>query len=183
MGEGATLPHGVVTSESLLFQFRPASAVTGGAELSVSGTRLARGRTAIYVASNVTWILPRPSSEQVPYGVSTVTMTFTQESHQSGPQPQTSTQTVQVTDQTQIYEIMWLTDLLPLQQPGGPSSCPGLTPSVEVKFEDANGNILAEADDEGCGGMGFSIDGRPQDPLAAGDYYNLLRTAFDSGNG
>ncbi len=179
-GTGASGRNGMVTSEFLSFWYAPASEVTDGAQLFVSGSRLPDGRTAIRVDADVSWLVIRPVTEQVPSGVRTIVLTFTQ----SGQQGQPTTQTVTVTDPNQVEEIEWLTDVLPVQQPtAAPPSCPALISSVDVRFEDGNGNTLAEANDGGCPGMSFSIDGKSQDPLAPGDYYNVLQTAFDSTNG
>lgn len=179
-GTGASGRNGTVTSEFLSFQYAPASEVTDGAQLFVSGSRLPDGRTAIRVDADVSWLVLRPVTEQVPSGVRTIVLTFTT----SGQQGQPTTQTVTVTDPNQVEEIEWLTDVLPVQQPSAaPPSCPALISSVDARFEDANGNTVAEANDVGCPGMTFSIDGKSQDPLAPGDYFNVLQTAFDSTSG
>jgi hypothetical protein len=179
-GGGGSDRNGTVTSEFLSFQYVPASVVTAGAQLFVSGTRLPDGRTAIRVDADVSWLAIRPATEQVPNGVRTIILTFTQ----SGQQGQPTTQTITATDPNQVEEIEWLTDVLPVQQPAGvaPTGCPAVS-SVDVKFEDTNGNTLAEANDAPCVGMSFFIDGKSQDPLAPGDYYNVLQTAFDSTSG
>jgi hypothetical protein len=180
VGGGGVDRNGVLTSWYWSFQYLPASLVTDGAQLSVSGKRLSEGRTAIRVDADVSWLVLRPASERVPPEVSTITMKFDQF---SAPQGHT-TQTVTVTDPTQVDEVGWLTDVLPVEQPVAVAPPCGPEPmGVDVKFEDTNGITVAEANDEVCGGIAFSIHGHMRDPLAAGDYYNVLHTAFDSTNG
>jgi hypothetical protein len=182
LSEGSSSSHGVITSEFLGFQFAPASTVTEGAQLFVTGRPLPGGRTAIRVDADVTWLVLRPAAEQVPDGVRTITMSFTQASQQGG----ATTNTVTVTEQSQIEEIEWLTDVLPVQQPSEVAPpCGPDTASVEVRFEGIGGNTLAEAeaDNAGCVGVAFFFDGQSQVPLASGDYYNVLQTAFDSTSG
>jgi predicted small secreted protein len=121
----------------------------------------------VRVDANVSWIPARPAAEKVPAGVKVVTITASPDmNHPKGtPAP------VTVTSPAKVAQIVALLDGLSLDTGGAhgclPEAGKGITLSFRAK---PGGPVLATAGEliPNCGGVGFTIGGVRQPPLAAG---------------
>jgi hypothetical protein len=166
-------------SAGVTFAFAPVSGVSTVRELVVSGVPLSAGTTALQVSTQVQPLVQRPASEVVPSGVTTVLIEFQDDVYSDGSNQET-TQTVTVTEPSEVDGLVALTDWLPLEQPGAPSGCPGESDLVTVSFENAAGDTLAQAETSGCPDVSFSINGQAQPSLGdPGEYENDLASAYD----
>lgn len=165
-------------SQSVTYSWPAIPGLLGFRELIVTVAPLSRGGTGVLAAAESDWIVPRPASERIPAGVRLIRVTSRKI---GGP----VTASVTVTDARQIRRVVALFDGMPIAQPGA-IACPALiltrtTRRITFAFRaGADGPALASASyidyapymesSGACNPVGFTVRGRPQDPLIGGDF-------------
>lgn len=166
---GQRPPHCPIHLTWVGFSFPAVRGVLGTRWLLVQAERLKNGSTGIRADAEVQWIIPRPSSETVPSGVTAIEVV-----RRVNRRPPTVSRTV--TRRGQVQRIIKLIDRLPALQPGVWScpAAPGDPAIVTLTFETRPGGAPAAqahapADsgnsETGCDAMSFSVRGRRQTPL------------------
>jgi hypothetical protein len=153
---------------ALGFSFPDITGVLDSRELGVTIAAARGGGTAVRAdAQDVYWI-PKPKWERVPAGVQQIDVSV-QRLNQSTGKTTTTSQTV--TNASQIATIVSLVDALPPAQPWL-LSCPAdLGPTVTLNFlSTAGATPLATvvAGGSGCGGVSFTLHGKPAPELGNG---------------
>ena len=116
------------------------------------------GQTLVRVQADVVWIYPRSPQEKVPANVREIDI--------KGPRVWR-----RATNSMHVAAIVRWFDALPISPPGVVMGCPLiLWPRIQVVFRSANGTRLASASVPAakaglCNAIGFSIHGKPQQPL------------------
>jgi hypothetical protein len=156
-GQGSGFAGGVPDEWSISWLFPVEPGVLFERGLGIAVTTAKGGGVAIRADGWAIWLIPRPLRDRVPSGVSAVGVfvkTF------SGASYPAST----VTSPGAIRHLIAWVDSRPRSQPLV-IACPditGTTPLIDLRFLGGAGQStpLAEATENGCGGMSFSIRGR-----------------------
>jgi hypothetical protein len=140
----------------LSFAYRNLPAALYEASLGVSVARAPGGETAVRADSYAAAVVPRPSWEQVPSGVSAISVTV---------QPSDGRASYPVATITQpalVKRLAAAFDAFPIAQPGT-MFCPvtlAASPELRFQFLSPAGAALGNAAEEGCGGVAFSVGDR-----------------------
>lgn len=162
---GSAATHGRTTSESVAFAWPPIADVLGMRWLVITVVQIPGGPTGLRADAQVVWITPRPVSEAIPGGahllrISVNSVIAANQPHQ---------RPLRVTSAHKIAQVIALLNSLPAAQPGV-TSCPAdFGISVRLAFYPtprATPSAVAEIDPQGCGGVGLTLDGRPQPRLS-----------------
>lgn len=142
-------------------------------ELAVSTTAAGHGQTAIRVDALVDWIPVRPPGDTVPATARTVTLTETRYGFGGTPPRQTATviAAATVTDPAQIAALAAYLDGLPVNPPGGESSCLAPSGGIAVTFRARPGGPALASASAGLGGcdfLSYTMPGRPAVGLGGG---------------
>ncbi len=162
--------HTVTTEWDLTFAFPPVAERLATVWLSVSVAPRKGGGSAVRADAIVVWRQPRPAAEHIPSSVHAVRV------HVSEPRKRVRF-TLQIAGAKRLKAIIAVVEAL--QRPeGGASSCPadrGTEPVIELLFSHAVSTpplVEVRIDDNGCGSVAFSREGRTLPPL--GEAYEAV---------
>ncbi len=154
------------------FAYRNVPAALYEAALSVSVAGAPGGRTAVRADSFAAGMVPRPGWERVPSGVSSINVAV-QQSDGRGSYPVAT-----ITQPALVTRVVTAFDSFPIVQPGNVFSCPVIlasSPELHFQFLSPAGAQLANAAEEACGGVAFSVGDRSGPALEPGvDLTQLL---------
>jgi hypothetical protein len=149
------------------FTLPPVAGVLSARDLGVQAVSVSGGQTALRVDAEVTWIPARPASERVPAAASAVTVSVQRGMVADVKIPPSVT----ITDPAKVRELAAATDALPLWS-GEHVMCPAdFGESVRLTFTKGPGGpalAVAVASVSGCGLTNFTVNGKPELPLAGG---------------
>jgi hypothetical protein len=157
-------------------------------DLAVSTTSAGHGQVAIRVDSLVDWIPVRPSGDTVPATARVATAVETRDVPGAASDGTVQTAVVAkttVTSPAQVAAVAAYLSRLPVNPPGGRSSCPdqslaGGTLTVTFRAT-ADGPALAQASAglSGCAFLSYATTGRPRLGLGGGDAGRSLLAEFN----
>ncbi len=163
---GSSATRGRTTSESVAFAWPPIAGVLGMRWLIITVVQLPGGQTGLRADAQVVWITPRPVSEAIPGGAHLLRISV----HSAMVANQPAQRPLRFTSAHKIAQVIALLNSLPAAQPGV-TSCPAdFGISVRLAFYPtprASPSAVAEIDPQGCGGVGLTLNGRPQPRLSS----------------
>jgi hypothetical protein len=167
------------SAESLSYQWPGVGNVLGDRELAVTATAVPDGETGVLAEAQSDWIVPRPTSEQIPPRTGEIDITSRVAGQPVG-------ESLSVSNRSKLRKIVRLINALPVAQPIE-YACPELTDPriVTMTFRAAPGRpalaVLTYDDfrpwsgpSEACKTVDLTIGGRPQDPLIGGDFLQTI---------
>jgi hypothetical protein len=156
----------------LSFAYRHVPAVLYEAALAVSVAAAPDGETAVRADSFAAALVPRPGWEQVPSGAGAIDVTV-QPSDGRGSYPVAT-----ITQPALVTRLVAAFDTFPIAQPGNVFSCPvtlAASPELHFQFLSPAGAQLADAAEQPCVGVAFSVGDRSGPALEPGvDLTELL---------
>ncbi len=162
---GSAATRGRTTSESVAFAWSPIADVLGMRWLVITVVQLPGGQTGLRADAQVVWITPRPVSETIP-GAHLLRISV----HSAIAANQPHQRPLRFTSAHKIAQVIALLNSLPAVQPGV-RSCPAdFGISVRLAFYQtprASPSTVAEIDPQGCGGVGLTLNGKPQPGLSS----------------
>jgi len=167
-GSGSSFQSGALVSTDLTYGYPPVAGRLESRQLLVALAPLSRNRVGIRIDAQVIWYPSRPVAEEIPQGVTTVTVTVYSQDNGSG-SPRIVLGATIITSPPLVRLLAHSVDSSPLTVPGS-RSCPsdsGANPRLDLVFSGrpAVSTVIVHDDTNGCGGISFSIDGRAQAPL------------------
>jgi len=171
--------YNATSADSVYYERPGVRDVLGFRELDVTATALPDGETGVLAEAQSDWIVPRPSSEQVPPSTAEIDIT-------SGAPGQQPAESLSVTEPSEVSGIVRLINAMPIAQPIS-YGCPALTDPrlVTMTFRAATGSpplaVLTYYDfrpwsgpSQGCKTVELRIGGRRRDPLIGGDFLRAI---------
>ncbi len=152
-------PEEVSQSVSLALRHLPAGVYTEG--LTINAASNTAGKSTLSVDSWAAWLLPRPTSEQVPAGIGALTVL--------GDLGDRAYPVATVTSPGQVTALVGLVNRQQREQPGVTSCALILSPLIDLRFRRASGApVSARAVEDGCFGLKFTLGGHAQPALVEG---------------
>jgi hypothetical protein len=162
---GSAVTRGRTTSESVAFAWPPIAGVLGMRWLVITVTQIPDGQTGLRADAQVVWITPRPVSEAIPGDTHLLRISV----HSAIAANQPHQRPLRVTSAHKIAQLIVLLNSLSAAQPGV-RSCPAdFGISVRLAFYPTfrgSPSAVAEIDPQGCGGVGLTLNGKPQPQLS-----------------
>jgi hypothetical protein len=162
---GSAATRGSTTSESIAFAWPPIADTLGMRWLVITVVQLPGGQTGLRADAQVVWITPRPASETIP-GAQLLRISV----HSAIAVNQPHQRSLRFTSGHKIAQVIALLNSLPVAQPGV-TNCPAdFGISIRLAFYPTSRDspsAVAEIDPQGCGGVGLTLNGRPQPRLSS----------------